>query len=372
MQIKAAVVEKPGAPFTIEDGIDLHEVGPNDLRVHLVASGICHSDEVIRSGETPLSYPAILGHEGAGIVEEVGNAVTDFAPGDHVILSYYTDGTCDKCLSGHAGQCRNYTKGDLMGTRPDGDYNFSKDGVNIANMLNQSSFATTTVVHQRNAVKVAKDLDLRKIGPLGCGFVTGSGTVLNALQPRPGQTIAVFGTGAVGLAAMMAAKISGCTKIIAIDRNDNRLALAKELGATHTINTTKQDVVQTIKEWTGDGVDFTIDTTGVPALTKMAIDALTTGGTCAGIAVTANVVRVGEWSDLSAFDKHFVGVLMGDSVPQLDIPRLLEFYQLGWFPFDKTEKFFTFDQINEANEASKSGEVIKPVLIIDPDYQPGK
>ena len=372
MKIKAAVVKKAGDPFTFEDDIELHKVGPTDLLVRLVASGICLSDEAIRSGEASVGWPAILGHEGSGIVEEVGSNVTDFAPGDHVILSYWTCGKCDKCLAGHAGQCRNYTKGDFMGVRPDGDYNFSKDGHPISNMLNQSSFATATVVEQRNAIKVDKDLDLRKLGPLGCGYVTGSGTVLNALQPRPGQTIAVFGTGAVGLAAMMAAKISGCTKIIAIDRNDPRLALAKELGATDTINTNITDPVKAIKGLTnGYGVDFSIDTTGAPAITKAAIDSLTTGGTCAGVAVTSNTVNISEWGDLSAFDKRFIGVLMGDSVPQLDIPRLVEFYKLGWFPFDKTEKFYDFSQINEANEDSKSGKVIKPVLIIDKKYQPG-
>ena len=260
-----------------------------------------------------------------------------------------------------------------MGVRPDGDYNFSKDDQHISNMLNQSSFATTAVVKQRNAVKIDKDLDLRKFGPLGCRYVTGSGTVLNALQPRPGQTIAVFGTGAVGLAAMMAAKISGYTKIIAVDRNDNRLELAKELGATHTINTIDAEPVQAIRDLTnGYGGDFSIDTTGAPVITKAAIDALTIGGTCAGIAVTSNSVNISEWGDLSAFDKNFIGVLMGDSVPQLDILRLMEFYKLGWFPFDKTEKFYDFDQINEANEDSKSGKVIKPVLIIDKDYQPGE
>lgn len=313
--------KKAGDPFTFEDDIELHKVGPTDLLVHLVASGICHSDEAIRSGEASVGWPAILGH---------------------------------------------------VGVRPDGDYNFSKDGHPISNMLNQSSFATATVVEQRNAIKVDKALDLRKLGPLGCGYVTGSGTVLNALQPRPGQTIAVFGTGAVGLAAMMAAKISGCTKIIAIDRNNPRLDLAKELGATDTINTNNTDPVKTIKELTnGYGVNFSIDTTGAPAITKAAIDSLTTGGTCAGVAVTSNTVNISEWSDLSAFDKHFIGVLMGDSIPQLDIPRLVEFYKLGWFPFDKTEKFYDFSQINEANEDSKSGKVIKPVLIIDKEYQPG-
>lgn len=215
----------------------------------------------------------------------------------------------------------------MSGVRPDGDYDFKEGSTNIANMFNQSSFTTTTVVSERNAIKVDKDVDLRKVGPLGCGYVTGSGTVFNNLQPKPGETIAVFGTGAVGLAAMMAGRISGCTKIIAVDIVPSRLELAKELGATEVINSKEEDPVEKIKSLTnGYGVDYTVDTTGIPAVTRQAIDALAQGGTCAGVAVTPNKVEVGQWTDLSANDKSFVSVLMGDSVPQIDIPRLIEFY----------------------------------------------
>ena len=259
-----------------------------------------------------------------------------------------------------------------MGVRPDGDYNFSKDDQHISNMLNQSSFATTAVVKQRNAVKIDKDLDLRKFGPLGCRYVTGSGTVLNALQPRPGQTIAVFGTGAVGLAAMMAGKISGCTKVIAIDRVPERLELAKELGVTDAINTNDQDMVKAIQDLTDSkGVDYIVDTTGVTKVMEDAIQALAQGGVLAAIAVTAQHIDVNTWNDLCPADRTIVGVNMGDSIPQVDIPRLIEFYKLGMFDFDKTEKFYDFDQINEANADSVSGKTIKPVLIIDKDYQPG-
>lgn len=372
MKIKAAVVEKENGPFVIKDDVELHELGPTDLQVHMVASGICHSDKAIRDGDAVISYPIILGHEGAGIVEKVGANVTDFKPGDHVIMSYWSDGKCDKCLSGKPSQCRNFAKGSMSGVRPDGDYDFKEGSTNIANMFNQSSFTTTTVVSERNAIKIDKDVDLRKVGPLGCGYVTGSGTVFNNLQPKPGETIAVFGTGAVGLAAMMAGRISGCTKVIAVDIVPSRLELAKELGATETINSKEEDPVEKIKSLTnGYGVDYTVDTTGIPAVTRQAIDALAQGGTCAGVAVTPNKVEVGQWTDLSANDKSFVGVLMGDSVPQIDIPRLIEFYKLGMFDFDKTEKFYDFEDINQANADSISGKTIKPVLIIDKNYKPG-
>ena len=371
MKIKAAVVPEVGAQFEIRDNIDLHEVGPTDLQIHMVASGICHSDEAIRKGDASLGYPVILGHEGAGIVEKVGSEVKNFEVGDHVILSFYSDGTCDNCLKGMPTKCRSYAQYNLSGVRADGEDHFQENGQHISDMFNQSSFTTTTVVDQRNAVKIDKSFDLRKVGPLGCGYVTGSGTVLNTLKPKPGDTIAVFGTGAVGLAAMMAGRISGCIKVIAIDIVPERLELAKELGATHTINSKQEDAVAKIKELTGGyGVDWTVDTTGLPAVIKNAIAALAQGGTCAAIAVTPHLIERSTWNDLCVDDKKVVGVNMGDSIPQIDIPRLLEFYKLGWFDFDKTEKFYDFEEINQANADSVSGKTIKPVLIIDKDYRP--
>lgn len=373
MKIKAAVVKEMGAPFEIKDDIELHKVGPTDLQIHMIASGICHSDEAIRKGDASVGYPAILGHEGAGIVEKIGSEVKNFAVGDHVILSFYADGICDNCLRGVPTQCRNYSDYNLSGVRADGEDQFQEDGNHVSNMFNQSSFTTTTVVDQRNAVKIDKNLDLRKIGPLGCGYVTGSGTVFNTLQPKPGDTIAVFGTGAVGLASMMAGRISGCTKVIAVDIVPDRLKLAKELGATHTINSREEDAVEGIRRLTnGYGVNWTIDTTGLSNVIMDSITSLAQGGTCAAIAVTPHSVEFSTWNDLCVDDKKVVGVNMGDSIPQIDIPRLLEFYKLGCFDFDKTEKFYDFDEINQANADSVSGKTIKPVLIIDKDYQPGE
>ncbi len=212
---------------------------------------------------------------------------------------------------------------------------------------------------------------MRKAGPLGCGYVTGSGTVFNTLQPKPGDTIAVFGTGAVGLAAMMAGKISGCIKVIAVDIVPERLKLAQELGATHAINSKEENAVEKIRELTnGYGVDWTVDTTGIPAVIKDSVAALAQGGTCAAIAVTPHLVELSTWNDLCVDDKKVVGVNMGDSIPQVDIPRLIEFNKLGWFDYEKTEKFYDFEDINQANADSVSGKTIKPVLIIDKDYQP--
>lgn len=370
MKIKAAVVDQKGSNFQIKDDIELAPMQDDDIQVKMVASGICHSDEALRKGDAEIGYPIILGHEGSGIVEKVGSHVQNFEPGDHVVLSFYSCRNCENCLRGIPTQCLHYAENNLSGVRPDKSAHFTENGQQVADMFDQSSFTTTTVVRESNAVKVPKDLDLRKLGPLGCGYVTGSGTVLNTLKPRPGQTIAVFGTGAVGLAAMMAGKISGCTKVIAVDIVDSRLALAKELGATDVINSQQQDAVAAIQELTnGYGVNFAVDTTGVTSVMESSIKALRQGGTSACIAVTPNHIDVDTWNDLCVDDKSVIGVNMGDSVPQIDIPRLIEFYRQGMFDFDKTEKFYPFEDINQANADSMSGETIKPILIIDKDYQ---
>jgi aryl-alcohol dehydrogenase len=372
VKVTAAVVAEKNAPFFIKDDVELAPLQSDDLQIHIVATGICHSDEAIRKGDAVIGYPIVLGHEGSGIVEKVGPEVKNFQPGDHVVLSFYGCGSCINCLQGKPTQCLNYVANNLSGVRPDGSAHFTEKSEPLKDMFDQSSFATTTVVRERNAVKVPKNLDLRKLGPLGCGYVTGSGTIFNVLKPQPGQTIAVFGTGAVGLAAMMAGRISGCTRVIAIDIVDSRLKLAQELGATDTINSKTENPVEKIKSLTdGHGVNFAVDTTGLTQVMQSSIQALAQGGTSATIAVTPHHIDVDTWNDLCTHDRKIVGVNMGDSIPQVDVPRLIRFYQLGLFDFDKTEKFYPFAQINEANADSISGKTIKPILIIDPNYKPG-
>ena len=370
IKITAAVVDEKGGKFEIRDDIELADMQPDDIQVKMVSSGICHSDEALRKGDAVIGYPIVLGHEGAGIVEKVGSHVQNFVPGDHVVMSFYACGNCDNCLKGIPTQCLHYGENNLSGVRPDQSAHFTENGEKVLDMFDQSSFTTTTVVRERNAVKVDKDLDLRKLAPLGCGYVTGSGTVLNTLKPRPGETIAVFGTGAVGLAAMMAGKISGCTTVIAIDVVDERLKLAKELGATDTINSKNEDVVEAVKALTdGRGVNYAVDTTGVTSVMENSILALAQGGVSDCIAVTPNHIDLDTWNNLCVDDRSVIGVNMGDSIPQIDIPRLIKFYRAGMFPFDKTEKLYKFSEINEANADSISGKTIKPILVIDEDYK---
>lgn len=374
-QITGAVIEELNAPFKLETLEVDDQPKAHEVLVHIVASGICHSDEAVRNGSAgDYAYPGVVGHEGAGIVEKVGSSVTTVKEGDHVILSYDYDGTCRHCLTGHPSSCINWGKLNFAGVRPDRSVAFTReDGSPIHNFFNQSSFTTETLVQERNITVIDKDIDLRKVGPLGCGFVTGSGTVFNGLNPKEGTTIAIVGTGAVGSAALMAAKIKGCSKIICVDIHDSRLEMAKELGATDTINSLNEDWVDKVHEITnGEGVDFAIDTTGISAIMHQAITALASGGHLAPIAVTAKTLEFMPWNEITALQKHVDGVLMGDAIPQIGIQTLIDFWQAGEFPFDKLEKFYTFDQVNEANQASNDGSVIKPVMVIDQDYVPGE
>lgn len=374
MKVKAAVVNKVNGPYEMEE-LELAEMQDDEVLVKLVASGICHSDDAVRTGDSPYDFPVVFGHEGSGIIEKVGKAVTEYKPGDHVVLSYAYCEHCDSCHSGIPANCDHWVDLNMgPGTRADGSHVFHKaDGTPVGNFFGQSSFSTYSLVHESNLVKVDEEVDLRLVGPLGCGFLTGSGTVFNGLKPEPGSTMAVFGTGAVGLAAMMAAKISGCSKVIGIDIHDHRLATAKELGATHIINSKNTDVLEEIKKLTnGKGVNYSIDTTGVSAVMHTAIDVLAIGGVTAPVAVTPNSIDVHPLADLTVLNRSIKGVLMGNGVPQLSIPQLVEFYKEGKFDFDKLVKFYKFDDINQASSDSLTGKTIKPILIIDEDYAPAK
>ncbi|WP_125583388.1 NAD(P)-dependent alcohol dehydrogenase [Levilactobacillus cerevisiae] len=370
-KVQAAVVEKRNAPFEMKQILVDDNPGPKEVLVHIVASGICHSDEAVRVGDAgDLPLPVVLGHEGAGIVEKVGNAVDGVKVGDHVVLSYDYDGTCDNCLAGQPASCVNWGQLNMGGKRPNGQASFTKnDGQEVSNFFNQSSFSTTTLVQDHNVTVVGKDVDLRKVGPLGCGFVTGSGTIFNTLKPEPGSSIAIFGTGAVGDGALMAAKVAGCTQIISVDIKSNRLETAIEIGATDTVNSAETDPVEAIHKLTnGKGVDYAVDTTGINSVMRQALDATGINGVFAPLAVAQTKLEIVPFIDLVSPQKTITGVVMGNAVPQIELKRLISLWQKGLYPFDKLEKMFKFADINEADKASTSGEVIKPVLIMDEDY----
>lgn len=370
MKITAAVVNGVNEDYQLEE-MTLGELYPDEVVVKMVASGICHSDEALRVGDAAYPMPAVLGHEGAGIIEMVGSAVKDFAVGDQVVMAYNYCGTCPSCRTGHPSSCNQWVTLNMSGARKDGSYTFFKaDGTPVSNFFTQSSFATYSIVHTNNLIKVSREADLRLIGPLGCGLLTGFGTVVNGLKPKIASSIAVFGTGAVGLGALMTAKINGCSTIIAIDIHDNRLETARQLGATHTINSRTENLSECIAEITGGlGVDYSVDTTGISSVMKASVEVLGVGGVCAPVAVTPNSIELNTFMDLVLANRKLIGVLMGDSVPQLAIPQLIQFHKDGKFPFEKLVKFYKFNEINQAAADSNSGQTIKPILIIDESYR---
>ncbi|MDA8234649.1 MAG: NAD(P)-dependent alcohol dehydrogenase [Clostridia bacterium] len=361
MKIKAAITHGLGENFNLEEVV-LSEPKENEVLVKIAATGVCHTDAVARDlGLTP--FPVVLGHEGAGIVEKVGSAVKTIKPGAHVVLTFASCGHCENCLTGHSSVCLEFNALNFGGIMDDGTHRIHQDNRAVSTFFGQSSFATYAVVNEKNIVEVDKDVDISLLGPLGCGIQTGSGTVLNRLKPAFGSSIAVYGSGAVGLSAIMAAKIVGCKNIIAVDIHDSRLELAKELGATHTLNGLKIDVVTEIKEITKGGTHYAIETTGVPAVVKQSIHALRPLGQCAIVGITPEIT-FDVHNDIMAEGKTVMGVIEGDSIPKVFIPQLVEYYKNGQFPLDKLVKFYNFEEINEAFEDSKKGLTVKPILKI--------
>lgn len=362
MQIKAAVTNSKGEEFHIET-IQLDEPQTGEVLIRIVASGICHTDMVARDQEIPVRLPAVLGHEGAGIVEKVGNGVTEVQPGDHVVLGFAHCGKCRTCLSGRPFACERFLELNFAGIMEDGTQRLHRHEEGLSVFFGQSSFSTYAVVSERNVVKVDKDVDLALLGPLGCGIQTGSGTVMNRLQPEAGSSIAIFGTGAVGLSAIMAAKVVGCGTIVAIDIHDHRLELAMELGATHTVNARHANPVEEIKKITNGGANYAVETAGRLGILRQAVDSLTFMGKAAQVGATPfGTEEKIDVNDLLGMNKTITGVLEGDSIPRIFIPQLISLYKQGKFPFDKLVKFYDFEEINQAVEDSHSGKTIKPII----------
>ncbi|MCX5888182.1 MAG: NAD(P)-dependent alcohol dehydrogenase [Deltaproteobacteria bacterium] len=354
-QIRAAVLRQGGAPLQIEA---LELAGPRDdeVLVRVVASGICHTD--IGFCDDWDGPPVVLGHEGAGVVALVGQGVEEVEPGDHVVLSYQSCGECSACRSGHPTACTSFYEANFGLARLDGSNALQRSGVR-GHFFGQSSFATYLLATRRNLVQVPKDLPLDLLAPLGCGFQTGAGTVLNSLAVPKGSSLAVFGTGAVGLAAVMAARLAGAHPLIGVDLNPLRLELALELGATHAIDSQREDVVSRIKEITGSGVDYVLEITGASQLYQAALEVLNPQGTVALIA------NPGGSASLPG-GRKIRGIIQGDSVPQDFIPKMIALYQTGQFPFDRLVKFYDFAEINQAIADARRGDTIKPVLRISP------
>lgn len=363
MRITAAVVREAEQPFLLEE-VHLEDPRTDEVLVDIHASGMCHTDIGVRNQWMPIPLPLVLGHEGAGIVKAVGEGVTKVKPGDKVVLTFASCGTCLLCQRGKPSYCLEFVQRNTSGARPDGTNALSTDGELNGAFFSQSSFATHAIATERNVVKVDDDVDLAIVGPLGCGIQTGAGTVINRLRPPAGSSLVVFGVGAVGLSAVMAAKVVGCSTIIAVDRVAERLELASELGATHTIDAAATtDVVAEIQRITGLGADFAVDTTAVTGVVRQAVSSLAPTGTCAilGFGPAGTDVAV-DMIELLMTGRTIVGVTEGDARPDEFIPVLIDLHRRGLFPFDRLVNSYDFKDINQAADDAESGRSIKPVL----------
>jgi Zn-dependent alcohol dehydrogenase len=365
IEVTVAVLREAGAKLQVERA-ELGVPRPDEVRVRVVATGVCHTDMVVRDQLFPTPLPIVLGHEGAGVVESVGSAVTTIVPGDHVVMTYMSCGLCLPCETGHPAHCSHMHPLNFGGGRLDGSTSTCSCEGNAPihdHFFGQSSFSTYVVANERNVVKVSKKAPLELLGPLGCGIQTGAGSVLKAMKVEAGASFAAFGSGAVGLAAVMAAKVAGATTIIAVDVTPSRLELALELGATHVINSRQEDPVARIREITGGGVNYSLECSGRAEVLRQAIDAVTTLGTCGIVGATKMGTEVAfNINDVMIPGKRIIGIVQGDVVANAFIPTLVDLYLQGRFPFDKLCRFYTFDQINEAMADSESGITIKPIL----------
>lgn len=362
MKIQAAVLRGFDLPYQIED-VEITEPGPGQVLVRIAGVGLCHTDTLPRVPDLTAGPPIIPGHEGSGVVQAVGPGVSDLDIGDHVVLSYDSCGRCQNCLSSHPAYCDTFMQRNLSGAGliPEGPVSDANGNPVAARWFGQSSFATHSIVDSVNVVKVSKDLPIELLGPLGCGIQTGAGAILVALDVRAGSSVVVFGAGGVGLSAVMAARVAGATTIVAVDLHRSRLDLATELGATHTVDGSDTDILESLLKITGGGAQYSLDTTGVPSVISTAIGCLRPTGTCGLVGVQLGDVSLGPM-DL-AIGRTVTGILEGDAVPGVLIPQLVELWQQGRFPFDRLIKKYPLDQINEAEQASLSGDVVKPVLI---------
>ena len=364
--MKAAVCYENNQPVRVED-VEQDAPRRGEVRVRLAASGVCHSDLSVVTGVLPLQLPCVLGHEGAGIVEEVGEGVTRLARGDSVVLSWITPcGTCYFCRMGRVSLCDLGAQINLTSLMPDGTSRLHKDGQDLYPFSALGTMAETAVVPENAAVKVPADTPLDKAALVGCAVMTGVGAVFNTAQVTPGSRVAVFGAGGVGLNAIQGAAIAGAEQVIAVDVNGRKLEFAKGFGATHTVDASKGDPAKAIKKITGGiGADYTFEAIGRKESIEQAHAAVRKGGTCVVIGVAA----YGELVSLNAFllpllEKRLVGCWYGSGNPHLDIPRLIALYRAGKLKLDElVTRTYKLDEVNQAFDDMTRGVNARGVIL---------
>lgn len=365
MKAKAAVTWGAGQGYRMEE-VEVGKPKAGEVLLEVLATGVCATDAGAEAGYMGVPFPIILGHEAVGIVVEVGEGVSSVAAGDAVVVACCKCGNCDPCLTGAPGSCEHIPEINFGGYMQDGTVRVKKDDKEIHTFFGQSSFATYAVANEKNLVKVDKnDPDLLLYGPLGCGFVTGAGTILTGLKPEAGSTIAIFGLGGVGLSAVMAAKIVGCTKIIAVDINEERIALAKEVGATHAFNAQNVDTVSVIRSLTDNmGVHYAVECTGNAEVARNALSSLRIAGEVAIIGAGYQPIPIDLTTEFLFGRKKMSGYIAGNGSAQYIVPKLIEYHNMGMFPIEKIVKYYDFADIDQAFSDSREGKTVKSVLKI--------
>jgi len=364
MDIIAAVAVGPGEPFEIRPLI-LEAPRADEVVVEIHAVGVCHTDLVFRDAGV-ISAPAVLGHEGAGVVTAVGAEVTKVRPGDRVIVTFRSCGHCSRCDAGDAAYCHSMPLLNYAGMRPDGTTALSDQGTRVgSHFFGQSSFASHALTYERNLVKVPDGLPLEVMCTLGCGVQTGAGGVMRSLACEAGSSLLITGGGPVGLSAVMGAKLQGCGAVILVEPHAARRAMALELGATHVIDpTTTEDVAAAVRAILPVGVDYAFDTTGLPAVQSACMGALAPKGTLGIVGVAAPGTPLpGDVNTLVTFGHTIKGIIEGDSDPDVFLPELMAHFQAGRLPVDRMVKTWPLAEINAAIAAQHRGECVKAVLL---------
>ncbi|MFG5717866.1 NAD(P)-dependent alcohol dehydrogenase [Streptomyces murinus] len=364
MRIRAAVTDTPGGPFTVRE-VDLEVPRPREVLVRIAAAGVCHTDLRSQAAWPAELMPMVFGHEGTGVVEAVGAAVTGVTPGDHVVLTFHSCGTCAQCAAGHPAYCRSMRALNASGGRADGSTPLSRGGAPVRGaFFGQSSFATHALAHERNTVRIPADLPPAVAAPLGCGVQTGAGTVLNRLRPEPGSSLVVIGAGGVGLSAVMAGVLAGCDPVVVVEPVASRRAVAVSLGAKAALDPADGDgIVAALLDLTGGGARHIVDTTSSSQMLARALGALRHQGDLVLTGIGTEV----SFDVMSLLSKgvRLHGVIEGDADPARFIPELIALYRQGRFPVDRLVTTFPFGDIEAAVRGMRDGTAIKPVLVFD-------
>lgn len=361
----AAVARVPSGPFAIEP-VELEEPRPDEVIVRIAGVGLCHTDLVFAAHMRIMQPPAIFGHEGAGIVERIGANVTKVAPGDHVVLTFNSCGHCPTCDHEEPAYCHSFGILNNSGRRADGSTGVTAGGEPVsAHFFSQSSFATHALANERNVVRIDRDVPLELMGPLGCGVQTGAGAVLNSLRCRAGSALVIAGAGAVGLSAVLGAVVAGCGTIIVTEPRSERRALALELGATHAVDPTSEDLAQAVRRIVPAGLDYGFDTSGIPGVITQLADCLAPHAKLGLVGLTPGLDETlgVQINKIIAMGLTIVGIIEGDAQPDAFIPEMVALYRQGRFPFDKLISTYPLDQINQAIADQHAGKCVKPVML---------